>query len=152
MGAALKVRAAGQSVTAAVVIYESTVYPGATEDECVPLLELHSGLSYNREFFVGYSPERLVPGDKEHGFRSITKVTSERTMLRLGSVIAKGGRIPDEVFERSVTAARALRRTAVKARSERLLPVATAALRDADNGAELADRIGPEGSTGNPSR
>lgn len=59
-----------------VVIYESTVYPGATEEECVPLLEEVSGLKYNEEFFVGYSPERINPGDREHRFETIKKVTS----------------------------------------------------------------------------
>src|SRR5690606_21827404 len=49
-----------------VVIYESTVYPGVTEDECVPVLERISGLKYNQDFYVGYSPERINPGDKEH--------------------------------------------------------------------------------------
>lgn len=59
-----------------VVIYESTVYPGATEEECVPVLEDLSGLRLNRDFFVGYSPERINPGDKEHRVRDIVKVTS----------------------------------------------------------------------------
>lgn len=62
-----------------VVIYESTVYPGATEEECVPLLEELSGLRFNEDFFVGYSPERINPGDKEHRFETITKVTSGST-------------------------------------------------------------------------
>ena len=62
-----------------VVIYESTVYPGATEEECVPLLESLSGLTYNEDFFVGYSPERINPGDKEHRFETITKVTAGST-------------------------------------------------------------------------
>ena len=62
-----------------VVIYESTVYPGATEEVCVPLLEAGSGLSYNQGFFVGYSPERINPGDKEHRLTSIKKVTSGST-------------------------------------------------------------------------
>lgn len=62
-----------------VVIYESTVYPGATEEECVPLLERTSGLRFNEDFFVGYSPERINPGDKEHRFENITKVTSGST-------------------------------------------------------------------------
>ena len=64
------------------VIYESTVYPGATEEVCVPVLERVSGLQYNAEnngFFVGYSPERINPGDKEHGFTTITKVTAGST-------------------------------------------------------------------------
>jgi UDP-N-acetyl-D-galactosamine dehydrogenase len=62
-----------------VVIYESTVYPGATEEVCVPLLEAGSGLHCNVDFFVGYSPERINPGDKEHRLSSITKVTSGST-------------------------------------------------------------------------
>lgn len=62
-----------------VVIYESTVYPGATEEECVPLLAEVSGLEYNKDFFVGYSPERINPGDKLHRFENIVKVTSGST-------------------------------------------------------------------------
>jgi UDP-N-acetyl-D-galactosamine dehydrogenase len=62
--------------TGAVVIYESTVYPGATEEVCVPLLAKHSGLTFNRDFFAGYSPERINPGDKAHRLTSIKKVTS----------------------------------------------------------------------------
>jgi len=58
------------------VIYESTVYPGATEEDCVPVLERVSGLTFNRDFFVGYSPERINPGDKEHRVTTILKVTS----------------------------------------------------------------------------
>jgi len=58
------------------VIYESTVYPGATEEFCVPILEKESGLKYNVDFFCGYSPERINPGDKEHSLKTITKVTS----------------------------------------------------------------------------
>lgn len=61
------------------VIYESTVYPGVTEDECVPILEAHSGLVFNRDFYVGYSPERINPGDKEHTVAKILKVTSGST-------------------------------------------------------------------------
>jgi len=62
-----------------VVIYESTVYPGCTEEDCVPVLEEFSGLKFNRDFFCGYSPERINPGDKEHRLPSITKVTSGST-------------------------------------------------------------------------
>lgn len=62
-----------------VVIYESTVYPGATEDDCVPILERISGLVFNKDFFVGYSPERINPGDKEHRVTDILKVTSGST-------------------------------------------------------------------------
>lgn len=59
-----------------IVIYESTVYPGCTEDDCVPVLEKTSGLEYNKDFFCGYSPERINPGDKEHTVTQIKKVTS----------------------------------------------------------------------------
>ncbi len=62
-----------------VVIYESTVYPGATEEDCVPVLEATSGLAFNENFYVGYSPERINPGDKEHRVTSILKVTSGST-------------------------------------------------------------------------
>lgn len=62
-----------------VVIYESTVYPGATEEECVPVLEKVSGLQFNVDFFVGYSPERINPGDKEHTVEKILKITSGST-------------------------------------------------------------------------
>ena len=61
------------------VIYESTVYPGATEEICVPILERESKLKFNQEFFVGYSPERINPGDKEHRLTNIVKVTSGST-------------------------------------------------------------------------
>jgi UDP-N-acetyl-D-galactosamine dehydrogenase len=63
----------------AIVIYESTVYPGATEEDCVPVLERSSGLEYNKDFFVGYSPERINPGDKTHRLPDIMKVTSGST-------------------------------------------------------------------------
>jgi UDP-N-acetyl-D-galactosamine dehydrogenase len=62
-----------------VVIYESTVYPGCTEEVCVPILEKVSGLKFNRDFFAGYSPERINPGDKQHRLPSIKKVTSGST-------------------------------------------------------------------------
>jgi len=62
-----------------IVIYESTVYPGATEEDCVPVLERISGLTYNKDFFCGYSPERINPGDKEHTVTKILKVTSGST-------------------------------------------------------------------------
>ncbi|UII79908.1 nucleotide sugar dehydrogenase [Flagellimonas sp. CMM7] len=62
-----------------IVIYESTVYPGVTEDECVPVLEKMSGLTFNKDFYVGYSPERINPGDKEHTVEKILKVTSGST-------------------------------------------------------------------------
>ncbi len=62
-----------------IVVYESTVYPGATEEDCVPILEKISGLKYNVDFFAGYSPERINPGDKEHRVTTIKKVTSGST-------------------------------------------------------------------------
>ncbi len=63
----------------AVVIYESTVYPGATEEVCIPILERESGMVFNQDFFAGYSPERINPGDKEHRVSTIMKVTSGST-------------------------------------------------------------------------
>ncbi|MPM30082.1 UDP-N-acetyl-D-glucosamine 6-dehydrogenase [bioreactor metagenome] len=63
----------------AIVIYESTVYPGCTEEECVPVLEKFSGLKFNRDFFCGYSPERINPGDKQHTLTQILKITSGST-------------------------------------------------------------------------
>ena len=77
----------------AVVIYESTVYPGCTEEVCVPLLERHSGLRFNQDFFCGYSPERINPGDKEHRLPSIRKVTSGSTPEVADAVDALYGQI-----------------------------------------------------------
>ena len=84
VGEALKLRAArqahsGVAPTLPLVIYESTVYPGATEEVCVPILELSSGLLFNQGFACGYSPERINPGDTEHKLTTITKVTSGST-------------------------------------------------------------------------
>src|SRR5690606_29444803 len=62
-----------------IVIYESTVYPGCTEEDCVPILEQFSGLKLNQDFYVGYSPERIVPGDKVNTLTTIMKVTSGST-------------------------------------------------------------------------
>lgn len=62
-----------------IVVYESTVYPGVTEEECIPIIEKVSGLKYNEDFFAGYSPERINPGDKEHTVEKIKKVTSGST-------------------------------------------------------------------------
>ncbi len=76
-----------------VVVYESTVYPGATEEFCVPILEHVSGLRLNRDFFVGYSPERINPGDKQHRVDTITKVTSGSTPEAADFVDALYGRI-----------------------------------------------------------
>src|SRR5438477_6952441 len=62
-----------------VVVYESTVYPGCTEEYCVPILEEQSGLKFNKDFFAGYSPERINPGDKQHRLPNIKKITSGST-------------------------------------------------------------------------
>ena len=79
VGLALKARAAMGASTTPLVIYESTVYPGATEEVCVPILERTSGLRFNADFFCGYSPERINPGDTDHKLTTITKVTSGST-------------------------------------------------------------------------
>ena len=63
-----------------IVIYESTVYPGCVEEDCVPILEKCSGLKFNIDFFCGYSPERINPGDKEHRIANIKKITSGSTV------------------------------------------------------------------------
>ena len=76
-----------------IVIYESTVYPGCTEEDCVPVLERSSGLKFNRDFFCGYSPERVNPGDKEHTVTIIKKVTSGSTPETANFVDALYGRI-----------------------------------------------------------
>ena len=62
-----------------IVVFESTVYPGATEEECIPLIEKHSKLEFNKDFFAGYSPERINPGDKKHKVADIVKITSGST-------------------------------------------------------------------------
>ena len=79
VGEVLKVRAAAGATSLPVVIYESTVYPGATEEVCVPILERESGLRFNEGFVCGYSPERINPGDQAHRLTTITKVTSGST-------------------------------------------------------------------------
>ena len=79
VGQALKIRAAAGAKTLPLVIYESTVYPGVTEEVCVPILERTSGLQFNQDFACGYSPERINPGDQEHRLSTITKVTSGST-------------------------------------------------------------------------
>ncbi len=79
-----------------IVIYESTVYPGVTEEECVPVLEKISGLQFNVDFFAGYSPERINPGDKEHTVEKILKVTS-------GSTPEIGKKV-DELYKSVITA------------------------------------------------
>ncbi|AOX83510.1 Nucleotide sugar dehydrogenase family protein [Acinetobacter baumannii] len=65
------------------MVYESTVYPGATEEICVPVLEKVSGLKFNQDFFAGYSPERINPGDKLHRVTNILKITSGSTLKSL---------------------------------------------------------------------
>ena len=82
--------------TGDIVVYESTVYPGATEEECVPILERTSGLVFNRDFFVGYSPERINPGDKSRGLPDIRKITSGST--------AEAAAVVDAVYRRIITA------------------------------------------------
>ena len=79
-----------------IVIYESTVYPGATEEDCVPVLEGISGLKFNRDFFVGYSPERINPGDKDHTVEKILKVTSGST--------PKVGAMVNDLYKSVITA------------------------------------------------
>jgi len=79
-----------------VVIYESTVYPGATEEVCVPILEKFSGLTFNKDFYAGYSPERINPGDKEHRVSNIMKVTAGSTPEVAVEV--------DELYKRIITA------------------------------------------------
>ena len=78
------------------VIYESTVYPGVTEDECVPILEQISGLKFNEDFFVGYSPERINPGDKERTVTKILKVTSGST--------PEAAKVIDDLYKSVITA------------------------------------------------
>lgn len=79
-----------------IVVYESTVYPGATEEDCIPVVERHSGLKFNLDFFAGYSPERINPGDKEHTVERIKKVTSGST--------AETGMIVDSVYRSVIEA------------------------------------------------
>jgi len=79
-----------------IVIYESTVYPGATEEDCVPVLEKVSGLKFNEDFYCGYSPERINPGDKEHTVTKILKVTSGST--------PGVGKVVDELYASVITA------------------------------------------------
>ena len=79
-----------------IVVYESTVYPGVTEDECIPVVEKVSGLKYNVDFFAGYSPERINPGDKLHTVEKIKKVTSGST--------PEIARIVDDVYASVITA------------------------------------------------
>ena len=79
-----------------IVIYESTVYPGATEEDCIPVVEKVSGLKYNVDFYAGYSPERINPGDKEHTVEKIKKVTSGSTL--------EVGKLVDNLYSSVITA------------------------------------------------
>ncbi|WP_374449235.1 nucleotide sugar dehydrogenase [Cloacibacterium normanense] len=79
-----------------IIIYESTVYPGATEEDCIPVVEKTSGLKYNEDFFAGYSPERINPGDKEHTVEKILKVTSGST--------PEIGKTVDDLYSSVITA------------------------------------------------
>lgn len=78
------------------VVYESTVYPGATEEECIPVLEKYSGLKFNKDFYVGYSPERINPGDKKHTVTKILKVTSGST--------PEAAEVIDQLYKSVITA------------------------------------------------
>jgi len=77
----------------AIVVYESTVYPGATEEDCVPVLERESAMKWKKDFFVGYSPERINPGDRVHTFSTITKVVSGDTAKTLEAVASVYGAV-----------------------------------------------------------
>ena len=78
------------------MIYESTVYPGATEEDCIPVVEAVSGLTFNTDFFAGYSPERISPGDKARTLPKITKVTSGST--------PEAARFVDQIYQSIITA------------------------------------------------
>ena len=107
-----------------IVIYESTVYPGCTEEDCVPILERVSGLVFNRDFFAGYSPERINPGDKEHRLPTIRKVTSGSTpdvaewVDRLYAQIITAGTFRAESIKVAEAAGSASTRTAFSKRPE----------------------------------
>ena len=79
-----------------IVVYESTVYPGCTEEECVPILERMSAMTFNKDFFVGYSPERINPGDKKYRLTTIKKITSGST--------AETACLVDEIYQQIITA------------------------------------------------
>jgi len=84
-----------------IVVYESTVYPGFTEEECVPILESSSGLKFNHDFFVGYSPERIVPGDKDRTFTKISKIVSGSNIETLEVVAEVYGSIIEAELHRA---------------------------------------------------
>ncbi|MCT4287929.1 nucleotide sugar dehydrogenase [Elizabethkingia anophelis] len=96
-----------------IVIYESTVYPGATEEDCIPIVESISGLKYNEDFFAGYSPERINPGDKEHTVDKILKVTSGST--------PEIGQIVDAIYRSVITAGTHLAPTIKVAESAKVI-------------------------------
>ncbi len=96
-----------------IVIYESTVYPGATEEDCIPVVEKTSGLKYNVDFFAGYSPERINPGDKEHTVEKILKVTSGST--------PEIGKIVDDLYKTVITAGTHLAPTIKVAESAKVI-------------------------------
>ncbi|MDE5430529.1 nucleotide sugar dehydrogenase [Elizabethkingia meningoseptica] len=96
-----------------IVIYESTVYPGATEEDCIPIVESISGLKYNEDFFAGYSPERINPGDKEHTVDKILKVTSGST--------PEIGQIVDAIYKSVITAGTHLAPTIKVAESAKVI-------------------------------
>lgn len=96
-----------------IVVYESTVYPGATEEDCIPVVERISGLKFNVDFFAGYSPERINPGDKEHTVEKIKKVTS-------GSTLEIGQKV-DEIYRSVITAGTHLAPTIKVAESAKVI-------------------------------
>jgi UDP-N-acetyl-D-galactosamine dehydrogenase len=96
-----------------IVIYESTVYPGATEEECIPVVERVSGLKFNVDFFAGYSPERINPGDKEHTVEKIKKVTSGST--------PESGRLVDDLYRSVIIAGTHLAPTIKVAESAKVI-------------------------------
>jgi UDP-N-acetyl-D-glucosamine/UDP-N-acetyl-D-galactosamine dehydrogenase len=95
---------AGQNLKrGAIVVFESTVYPGATEEICIPLLEKHSGLTWKKDFFVGYSPERINPGDREHTLTRIVKVVSGDLPSTLDTVASMYGSIIEAGVHRATS-------------------------------------------------
>lgn len=96
-----------------IVIYESTVYPGATEEDCIPVVEKTSGLKFNIDFFAGYSPERINPGDKEHTVEKIKKVTSGST--------PEIGKVVDSIYSSVITAGTHLAPTIKVAESAKVI-------------------------------
>src|SRR5947207_12851906 len=99
-----------------IVVYESTVYPGATEEVCIPVLEKHSGMKWKKDFSVGYSPERINPGDKEHTLERVVKVVARDTPVTVeklahlyGAVISAGVRRASSI--RTAEAAKVIENT-----------------------------------------